>query len=68
MHFSLNYNVVRVVLDGGFYLSKVFAAPYSLRFPRIHRVRYDKPWHECLDVQGKFFLYLLILKTFEEKL
>ncbi|XP_042497376.1 DNA ligase 4 isoform X2 [Macadamia integrifolia] len=31
--------------------SEVFAAPYSLRFPRIDRVRYDKPWHECLDVQ-----------------
>ncbi|KAL6843747.1 hypothetical protein ACP4OV_026318 [Aristida adscensionis] len=35
--------------------SEVFAAPYSLRFPRIQRVRYDKPWHECLDVQGKLF-------------
>ncbi|XP_058068176.1 DNA ligase 4 [Magnolia sinica] len=32
--------------------STVFAAPYSLRFPRIDRVRYDKPWHECLDVQS----------------
>ncbi|KAJ8751040.1 hypothetical protein K2173_016221 [Erythroxylum novogranatense] len=32
--------------------SDVFAAPYSLRFPRIDRVRYDKPWHECLDVQS----------------
>lgn len=32
--------------------SEVFAAPYSLRFPRIDRVRYDKDWHECLDVQS----------------
>ncbi|TYG38855.1 hypothetical protein ES288_D13G257000v1 [Gossypium darwinii] len=32
--------------------SEVFAAPYSLRFPRIDRVRYDKPWHECLGVQS----------------
>ncbi|KAG9449217.1 hypothetical protein H6P81_009182 [Aristolochia fimbriata] len=32
--------------------STVFAAPYSLRFPRIDRVRYDKPWYECLDVQS----------------
>ncbi|KAF5194901.1 Dna ligase, partial [Thalictrum thalictroides] len=32
--------------------SEAFAAPYSLRFPRIDRVRYDKPWHECLDVQA----------------
>ncbi|CAH2069661.1 unnamed protein product, partial [Thlaspi arvense] len=31
--------------------SEVFVAPYSLRFPRIDKVRYDKPWHECLDVQ-----------------
>ncbi|XP_010046928.2 DNA ligase 4 isoform X1 [Eucalyptus grandis] len=32
--------------------SEVFAAPYSLRFPRIDRVRLDKAWHECLDVQS----------------
>ncbi|CAM0902638.1 unnamed protein product [Alopecurus aequalis] len=32
--------------------SEVFAAPYCLRFPRIQGVRYDKPWHECLDVQS----------------
>ncbi|KAK9213331.1 hypothetical protein WN943_002718 [Citrus x changshan-huyou] len=32
--------------------SEVFSAPYSLRFPRIDRVRYDKPWHDCLDVQS----------------
>ncbi|XP_062183911.1 putative DNA ligase 4 [Phragmites australis] len=32
--------------------SEVFAAPYNLRFPRIQRVRYDKPCHECLDVQA----------------
>ncbi|KAJ1378207.1 Nucleic acid-binding, OB-fold [Sesbania bispinosa] len=32
--------------------SDVFSAPYSLRFPRIDRVRYDKAWYECLDVQS----------------
>ncbi|KAI3801600.1 hypothetical protein L1987_29709 [Smallanthus sonchifolius] len=32
--------------------SEVFAAPYSLRFPRIDKVRDDKPWHECLDVES----------------
>ncbi|XP_020879936.1 DNA ligase 4 isoform X2 [Arabidopsis lyrata subsp. lyrata] len=32
--------------------SEVFVAPYSLRFPRIDKVRYDKSWHECLDVQA----------------
>ncbi|KAM7273454.1 hypothetical protein ACFE04_028118 [Oxalis oulophora] len=32
--------------------SDVFSAPYSLRFPRIDKVRYDKPWHECLDLQS----------------
>ncbi|KAG6467998.1 hypothetical protein ZIOFF_072564 [Zingiber officinale] len=31
--------------------SEVFMAPYGLRFPRITRVRYDKPWHDCLDLQ-----------------
>ncbi|KAL3684731.1 hypothetical protein R1sor_002753 [Riccia sorocarpa] len=32
--------------------TEVFAAPFGLRFPRIHRVRYDKPWYECLSVQA----------------
>ncbi|MCO5598394.1 hypothetical protein L7F22_052489 [Adiantum nelumboides] len=32
--------------------SEYFATPYSLRFPRIHRVRYDKPWYDCLDVDA----------------
>lgn len=32
--------------------SEVFAAPYSLRFPRTSRVRYDKPWYDCLDVDS----------------
>lgn len=32
--------------------SEVFATPYSLRFPRTHRVRYDKPWYDCLDVES----------------
>ncbi|KAG6469754.1 hypothetical protein ZIOFF_070685 [Zingiber officinale] len=31
--------------------SEVFMAPYGLRFPRITQVRYDKPWHDCLDLQ-----------------
>lgn len=31
----------------------MFAAPYNLRFPRVQRVRYDKPWYDCLDVQSK---------------
>ncbi|KAG5594747.1 hypothetical protein H5410_035979 [Solanum commersonii] len=39
-----------------FLLFQVFAAPYSLRFPRIDKVRYDKPWHECLDVQSELFV------------
>ncbi|KAF6155628.1 hypothetical protein GIB67_034723 [Kingdonia uniflora] len=45
--------------------SEVFAAPYSLRFPRIDRVRYDKPWHECLDVQCKnFFVWVTHTRNF----
>ncbi|KAH7387035.1 hypothetical protein KP509_16G001500 [Ceratopteris richardii] len=32
--------------------SEVFAAPYSLRFPRTNRIRYDKPWYDCLDVDS----------------
>lgn len=44
-----------------FNLLRVFAAPYCLRFLCIQRVRYDKPWHECLDVHGNcFFLYLIL--------
>ncbi|OAY80518.1 DNA ligase 4 [Ananas comosus] len=44
--------IVSITSDIRTIKSEVFAAPYSLRFPRIHRVRYDKPWHECLDVQA----------------
>lgn len=43
--------IVSITSDIRTIRSEVFAAPYSLRFPRIDRVRYDKPWHECLDVQ-----------------
>ncbi|XP_050216618.1 DNA ligase 4 [Mercurialis annua] len=44
--------IVSITSDIRTISSEVFAAPYSLRFPRIDRVRYDKPWHECLDVQS----------------
>ncbi|XP_047258339.1 DNA ligase 4 isoform X1 [Capsicum annuum] len=44
--------IVSITSDIRTIRSEVFAAPYSLRFPRIDRVRYDKPWHECLDVQS----------------
>ncbi|ONM14150.1 DNA ligase 4 [Zea mays] len=43
--------IISVTSDIRTIKSEVFAAPYCLRFPRIQRVRYDKPWHECLDVQ-----------------
>ncbi|XP_027071006.2 DNA ligase 4-like [Coffea arabica] len=42
--------IVSITSDIRTIKSEVFAAPYSLRFPRIDRVRFDKPWHECLDV------------------
>ncbi|XP_075077721.1 DNA ligase 4 isoform X3 [Nicotiana tabacum] len=44
--------IVSITSDIRTIRTEVFAAPYSLRFPRIDRVRYDKPWHECLDVQS----------------
>ncbi|XP_041996130.1 DNA ligase 4-like isoform X1 [Salvia splendens] len=44
--------IVSITSDIRTIRSEVFTAPYSLRFPRIDRVRYDKPWHECLDVQS----------------
>lgn len=44
--------IVSITSDIRTIKSEVFAAPYNLRFPRIQRVRYDKPWHECLDVQA----------------
>ncbi|XP_051150256.1 DNA ligase 4 [Andrographis paniculata] len=44
--------IVSITSDIRTIRSEVFAAPYSLRFPRIDRVRYDKPWHECLDIQS----------------
>lgn len=44
--------IISVTSDIRTIKSEVFAAPYCLRFPRIQQVRYDKPWHECLDVQS----------------
>lgn len=44
--------IVSITSDIRTIRTEVFAAPYSLRFPRIDKVRYDKPWHECLDVQS----------------
>lgn len=53
--------IVSITSDIRTISSEVFAAPYSLRFPRIDRVRYDKPWNECLDVQA--FLELVHLSN-----
>ncbi|KAL2481826.1 DNA ligase 4 [Abeliophyllum distichum] len=44
--------IVSITSDIRTIRSEVFSAPYSLRFPRIDRVRYEKPWHECLDVHS----------------
>ncbi|KAG6411422.1 hypothetical protein SASPL_129504 [Salvia splendens] len=52
--------IVSITSDIRTVRSEVFAAPYSLRFPRIDRVRYDKPWHECLDVQCELVTSILI--------
>ncbi|KAL3533277.1 hypothetical protein ACH5RR_006798, partial [Cinchona calisaya] len=43
--------IVSITSDIRTIKSEVFAAPYSLRFPRIDRVKFDKHWYECLDVQ-----------------
>ncbi|WMV37125.1 hypothetical protein MTR67_030510 [Solanum verrucosum] len=48
--------IVSITSDIRTIRTEVFAAPYSLRFPRIDKVRYDKPWHECLDVQYLFVI------------
>ncbi|KAF7113325.1 hypothetical protein RHSIM_RhsimUnG0137600 [Rhododendron simsii] len=45
---------------------KVFAAPYNLRYPRIDRVRYDKPRHECLDVQFKLMKCVRVILSIIE--
>jgi hypothetical protein len=39
---------------------QTFATPYSLRFPRIQKIRYDKPWYDCLDVQSKLLLHHVV--------
>ncbi|CAI5516534.1 unnamed protein product [Closterium sp. Naga37s-1] len=33
--------------------TEVFQAPRSLRFPRVTRVRHDKPWWDSLDLPGQ---------------
>eukprot|EP00743_Colponemidia_sp_Colp-15_P010678 GILK01011788.1.p1 GENE.GILK01011788.1~~GILK01011788.1.p1 ORF type:complete len:977 (-),score=171.66 GILK01011788.1:53-2941(-) len=32
--------------------SESFLAGYTLRFPRVQRIRYDKDWFECMDQAG----------------
>ncbi|KNA22605.1 hypothetical protein SOVF_030970 [Spinacia oleracea] len=53
--------IVSITSDIRTISSEVFAAPYCLRFPRIDRVRYDKPWHDCFDVQS--FLELVVMSN-----
>lgn len=36
--------------------SHTFKSKITLRFPRIERVRYDKPWHDCLTVKEFEFI------------
>lgn len=43
--------ILEITSDVRMIKSEVFASPFSLRFPRIRKVRYDKSWYECLDVQ-----------------
>jgi hypothetical protein len=47
---------------GGFSLQTFAVICCSVLFevPHIQRVRYDKPWHECFDVQGNLFCLYLI--------
>jgi DNA ligase-4 len=32
--------------------SDMYSISYTLRFPRVKRIREDKSWHECLDYKG----------------
>lgn len=32
--------------------TEVFCAPYALRFPRVQRIRFDKPWNNAMTTQG----------------
>lgn len=29
-----------------------FLAGLTLRFPRLHKIRHDKPWYECTSLEG----------------
>lgn len=31
--------------------SNTFVTEYTLRFPRVVKIRYDKDWNECMDEQ-----------------
>jgi hypothetical protein len=33
---------------------QVFTTPFSLRFPRCQKIRDDKPWYDCLDLDSEF--------------
>lgn len=44
-----NSVVLTVKADLRLVKTATFATSYSLRFPRVTGVRWDKPWHECLS-------------------
>ena len=44
-----NSVVLTVKADLRLVKTATFASDYSLRFPRVTGVRWDKPWHECLS-------------------
>ncbi|XP_025209212.1 DNA ligase 4 isoform X1 [Melanaphis sacchari] len=44
--------------------SHVFKSKIALRFPRIEKVRYDKPWHDCMTIEE----FESIIKQTEGKL
>jgi DNA ligase-4 len=44
-----NSVVLTVKADVRLVKTATFASDFSLRFPRVTGVRWDKPWHECLS-------------------
>lgn len=49
---DLSKSVVLEVKAGELVISEQYPTFYTLRFPRVVKIRYDKDWHEALNQQG----------------
>ena len=60
---SPDHSVVLEVKAAEIIRSNAFLTEYTLRFPRVVKIRYDKDWNECLDEEDLFKMIQMISQT-----